>query len=109
MVCNADEGTRGLYGPQCLGGDPTPFWGMLIAGYAIAQGRLYLHSGRVPLAIERLKKAIEQAQDAGLLGENILGTSFSFHIHIARGPGPLSVVRRQPFSIPWRGTGACPA
>lgn len=90
VVCNADEGDPGAFMDRSvLEGDPHALLeGMLIAGYAIGakEGYIYIRA-EYPLAIERLKKAIEQAQDAGLLGENILGTSFSFHIHIAQGAG----------------------
>ena len=70
-------------------GDPHKMLeGMMIAAYAVRaqEGYIYVRA-EYPLAIERLKKAIAQAEEAGLLGDNILGTDFSFRIHINRGAG----------------------
>jgi len=62
--------------------------GMIIAGIACgaSEGYIYVRA-EYPLAVSRLKRAIEQAKEFGLLGENILGSNFSFNIHINRGAG----------------------
>lgn len=62
--------------------------GMMIAAYAVQahEGYIYVRA-EYPLAVRRLKIAIEQAEEKGLLGDNILGTGFSFHLHINRGAG----------------------
>ena len=62
--------------------------GMMIAAYAVGaqEGYIYVRA-EYPLAISRLKLAIQQAEKKGLLGDNILGTDFSFHLHINRGAG----------------------
>ena len=62
--------------------------GMMIAAYATGsqEGYIYVRA-EYPLAISRLKNAIAQAEEAGLLGDNILGSGFSFKIHINRGAG----------------------
>ena len=90
IVCNADEGDPGAFMDRSvLEGDPHGLLeGMIIAGYAVGaqEGYIYIRA-EYPLAIERLKKALSQAEAAGFLGENILGSSFSFHIHIAQGAG----------------------
>ena len=61
---------------------------MIIAAYAVGaqEGYVYVRA-EYPLAVSRLKTAIAQAEEAGFLGENILGSGFSFHIHINRGAG----------------------
>lgn len=90
MICNADEGDPGAYMDRStLEGDPhSVLEGMAIAGYAIGatQGYIYIRA-EYPLAIERLEIAIKQAEDLGLLGENILGTNFSFKIELRWGAG----------------------
>ncbi|HEY9766709.1 MAG TPA: NADH-quinone oxidoreductase subunit NuoF [Chroococcales cyanobacterium] len=90
VVCNADEGDPGAFMDRSLlEGDPhAVIEGMMIAGYAIgaSQGFVYVRA-EYPLAIERLEHAIEQAKNVGLLGENILGTSFSFDLEIRMGAG----------------------
>lgn len=70
-------------------GDPHKMLeGMIIAAYAVGaqEGYVYVRA-EYPLAVSRLKTAIAQAEEAGFLGENILGSGFSFHIHINRGAG----------------------
>lgn len=90
VVCNADEGDPGAFMDRSLlEGDPHAILeGMAIAGYAVGarQGYIYVRA-EYPLAIERLGIAIEQARDRGLLGENILGTDFSFDIELRKGSG----------------------
>ncbi|MDD3233965.1 MAG: NADH-quinone oxidoreductase subunit NuoF [Candidatus Omnitrophota bacterium] len=90
VICNADEGDPGAYMDRSvLEGDPhSVIEGLIIAGYAIGAGRGYMYiRAEYPLAVERVKKAIEQAYECGLLGKNILGTDFSFDIDIRLGAG----------------------
>ena len=90
VCCNADEGDPGAFMDRSiLEGDPhAVLEAMAIAGYAIgaSQGYIYVRA-EYPLAIERLKLAIAQAEEAGFLGDNILGTDFCFRLHINRGAG----------------------
>ncbi len=90
VICNADEGDPGAYMDRSvLEGDPhSVIEGLIIAGYAIGAGSGYMYiRAEYPLAVERVKKAIEQAYECGLLGKNILGTDFSFDIDIRLGAG----------------------
>ena len=90
VVCNGDEGDPGAFMDRSImEGDPhRMIEGMMIAAYAVQaqEGYIYVRA-EYPLAIERLKTAISQAEAIGLLGDNILGTNFSFHLHINRGAG----------------------
>jgi NADH-quinone oxidoreductase subunit F len=90
LICNADEGDPGAFMNRSLiESDPhAVLEGMLIAGYAIGAGKgiIYIRA-EYPLAIERLKKAIKQMRDCGLLGQGILGSDFSFDIKIKEGAG----------------------
>lgn len=90
VVCNADEGDREHFRIRSImEGDPhSVIEAMAICGYSIgaSKGLVYIRA-EYPLAIERLRIAIEQAEKYGLLGENILGTDFSFHIEIRYGAG----------------------
>jgi len=90
MVCNADEGDPGaLMDRSVLEGDPHRLIeGMLIGGYAIgaSEGIIYCRA-EYPLAIERLEKAMAQAKEKNYLGENILGTDFTFNLRIKKGAG----------------------
>ncbi len=90
VVCNGDEGDPGAFMDRSvMEGDPHKMIeGMIIAGYAVGaqEGYIYVRA-EYPLAISRLKIAIAQAEEAGLLGDNILGTGYSFHLHINRGAG----------------------
>ncbi|SDF20375.1 NADH-quinone oxidoreductase subunit NuoF [Sporolituus thermophilus] len=90
VVCNADEGDPGAFMDRSvLEGDPhRVIEGMAICGYAIGadEGYVYVRA-EYPLAIKRLKLAIKQAEDMGLLGDNILGTGFNFHLKIKEGAG----------------------
>ncbi len=90
IICNADEGDPGAFMDRSLlEGDPHAILeGMLIGAYAIGADEGYIYCrAEYPLAIKRLKTAIAQAEEAGLLGENILGSNFSCHIHIKEGAG----------------------
>ena len=90
VVCNGDEGDPGAFMDRSImEGDPHKMIeGMMIAAYAVGaqEGYIYVRA-EYPLAISRLKLAIEQAEEAGLLGEHIMGTDFSFKLHINRGAG----------------------
>lgn len=90
VVCNGDEGDPGAFMDRSvMEGDPHKMLeGMIIAGYAVGakEGYIYVRA-EYPLAIKRLKVAIAQAEEAGILGDNILGSGYSFRIHINRGAG----------------------
>ncbi|MDO4544857.1 MAG: NADH-quinone oxidoreductase subunit NuoF [Bacillota bacterium] len=90
VVCNGDEGDPGAFMDRSImEGDPHKMLeGMMIAGYAAgaAEGYIYVRA-EYPLAVKRLETAIEQAKEAGILGENILGSDFSFDIKIVKGAG----------------------
>jgi len=90
MVCNADEGDPGAYMDRStLEGDPHSILeAMTIAGYAIGANKGYIYiRAEYPLAIDRLENAIQQSTEYGLLGENILGSDFSFTIELRLGAG----------------------
>jgi NADH-quinone oxidoreductase subunit F len=90
VVCNADEGDPGAFMDRSLlEGDPhSLIEGMTICGYAIGAQEGYIYCrAEYPLAIKRLQVAIAQAEEYGLLGDNILNTDFSFHLHIKEGAG----------------------
>ena len=90
IICNADEGDPGAFMDRSLlEGDPHAILeGMIIGAYAIGADEGYIYCrAEYPLAIKRLKQAIAQAEEAGLLGENILGTDFNCTIHIKEGAG----------------------
>ncbi len=90
MLCNADEGDPGAFMDRSvLEGDPhSLIEGMIIGAYCIgaSQGYVYVRA-EYPLAVERLQKAIDIARDMGLIGNNILGTDFSFDLEIRMGSG----------------------
>jgi len=90
IICNADEGDPGAFMDRSiLEGDPNSVLeAMAIAGYATgaSKGFIYIRA-EYPLAVNRIKIAIEQARSFGLLGENILGTDFSFDIELKYGAG----------------------
>ena len=90
VVCNGDEGDPGAFmDGSVMEGDPYRLIeGMTIAAYAVGaqEGYIYVRA-EYPLSVARLRKAIRQAEEKGLLGENIMGTDFSFHMHINRGAG----------------------
>ncbi len=90
IICNADEGDPGAFMDRSLlEGDPhAVLEGMLIGAYTIGAKEGYIYArAEYPLAIERLNVALEQMSDIGLLGENILGSNFSFHLKIKQGAG----------------------
>ncbi len=90
VICNGDEGDPGAFMDRAImeGNPHSVLEGMMIGAYAIgaSQGYIYVRN-EYPLSVERLKGAIEQARVAGLLGEHILGSDFSFDIRINRGGG----------------------
>ena len=90
IVCNGDEGDPGAFMDRSvMEGDPHKVLeGMLIAGIAVGSDEGYIYvRAEYPMAVQRLKTAIAQAEELGLLGENILGSGFNFKIHINRGAG----------------------
>jgi len=90
VVCNADEGDPGAFMDRSvIEGDPHSLLeGITIAAYAIGAKEGYIYCrAEYPLAIHRLKVGIAQAEEYGLLGDNILGTDFSFHLKIKEGAG----------------------
>lgn len=90
IICNADEGDPGAFMDRSvLEGDPhSVLEGMCIGGYAIGADEAYIYCrAEYPLAIHRLEVAIKQAEEIGLLGDNILGSGFNFKIHIKKGAG----------------------
>ena len=90
IICNADEGDPGAYmNRNEIESDPHSLLeGMIIGGYVMgaAEGIIYVRA-EYPLAIHRLNRALEQAREYGLLGENILGRGFNFNIEIVEGAG----------------------
>ena len=90
IVANADEGDPGAFmNRSLLEGDPHALLeGMTLAGFAIGAEHGYVYCrAEYPLALERLRIALAQAQECGLLGDNILGSGFNFHIKIKEGAG----------------------
>lgn len=90
LICNADEGDPGAFMDRALleGNPHLVLEGMLIAAYAIgsSQGYVYVRA-EYPLAAKHIKNAVKQAEELGLLGDNILSTDFSFHLKIKEGAG----------------------
>jgi len=90
VICNADEGDPGAYMDRCvLEGNPHLILeGMMIGAWAIGARKGYVYvRNEYPLAVKNSQIAVEQARELGLLGDNILGSSFSFDVEIARGGG----------------------
>ncbi len=90
VVCNADEGDPGAFMDRSiLEGDPNSvIEGMVIAGHTVGARHGYIYvRAEYPLAVQRLKIALNQAREHGLLGKNILGSSFDFDIEIRMGSG----------------------
>jgi len=90
VICNADEGDPGAYMDRSvLEGNPhAVIEGMIIGSFAIGAQHGYVYvRNEYPLAVKHLQKAITQAEEYGLLGENILNSGFSFNIKISRGGG----------------------
>ncbi len=90
VICNADEGDPGAFMDRViLESDPQQvIEGMVIAGYTIGaqEGYIYIRA-EYPLAIERVKKALKEAEEIGILGKNILESNFNFYISIIQGAG----------------------
>ena len=90
VVCNGDEGDPGAFMDRSImeGAPHCVLEGMMIAALAAGctEGYIYVRA-EYPLAVERLKTAIRKAEEAGLLGDHILGSDFSFRMHINRGAG----------------------
>lgn len=90
VICNADEGDPGAYMDRgVLEGDPhSVLEGMVIGGYAMGAGEgvIYVRE-EYPLAVVRVREAIHQAAEAGLLGDNIFDSGFNFHVRVAKGAG----------------------
>ncbi len=90
VVCNGDEGDPGAFMDRSImeGNPHSVIEGMMIAGLAVGSSEGYIYvRAEYPLAVDRLRIAIQKAEDLGLLGDNIMGTNFSFHLHINRGAG----------------------
>jgi NADH-quinone oxidoreductase subunit F len=90
VICNADEGDPGAYMDRSLleGNPHSVLEGILIGAYAIGSSNGYIYArNEYPLAVTNIGIAIEKAREYGLLGENILGSGFSFDIKINRGGG----------------------
>ena len=90
LICNADEGDPGAFMDRSImEGDPhTVIEGMVIAAYAMGatEGYIYIRA-EYPLAVKRIRLAVKQADDKGLLGDNILGSGLNFRIRIKEGAG----------------------
>ncbi len=90
VICNADEGDPGAYMDRSvLEGNPHQVLeGMMIGAWAVGAQHGYVYvRNEYPLAVKHARRAVEQSREHGLLGESILGTSFSFDVEIARGGG----------------------
>ena len=90
VICNADEGDPGAYMDRCvLEGNPhLVLEGMMIGAWAVGAQKGYVYvRNEYPLAVKHSDIAVQQARELGLLGENILGSCFSFDVEIARGGG----------------------
>ena len=90
VVCNGDEGDPGAFMDRSImeGNPHSILEGMMIAGVATGatEGYIYVRA-EYPLAVKRLQTAIEKATEVGLLGDDIMGSGFCFHMHINRGAG----------------------
>ena len=90
IVCNGDEGDPGAFMDRSImeGNPHSVLEGMMIAGLAAGSSEGYIYvRAEYPLAVNRLKTAIAKAEQYGLLGDNIMGTKFSFHMHVNKGAG----------------------
>ncbi|MDY6893344.1 MAG: NADH-ubiquinone oxidoreductase-F iron-sulfur binding region domain-containing protein [Chloroflexota bacterium] len=90
VICNADEGDPGAYMDRCiLEGNPHLILeGMMIGAWAVGARKGYVYvRNEYPLAVKHARIAVEQARELGLLGDNIMGSSFSFDVDISRGGG----------------------
>lgn len=90
VVCNGDEGDPGAFmdGSVMEGDSYRLIEGMMLAAYAVSAQNGYIYvRAEYPMSVARLRHAIAELEKRNLLGENILGTDFSFHMHINRGAG----------------------
>jgi NADH:ubiquinone oxidoreductase subunit F (NADH-binding)/(2Fe-2S) ferredoxin/NAD-dependent dihydropyrimidine dehydrogenase PreA subunit len=90
VICNADEGDPGAYMDRCvLEGNPhLVLEGMMIGALAVGAQKGYVYvRNEYPLAVKHVRMAVEQSREHGFLGTNIMGSSFSFDVEIARGGG----------------------
>ena len=90
VVCNGDEGDPGAFmAGSVMEGDPFKLIeGMMIAGYAVRAENGYIYvRAEYPMSVARLRNAIKLLEERGLLGDNILGSDFNFHMHINKGAG----------------------
>lgn len=90
VVCNGDEGDPGAFMDRSImEGDPHRMLeGMMIAALAVGAKEAYIYvRAEYPMAVSRLQNAIKQAEELGLMGDNVLGTDFSIKFHINRGAG----------------------
>ena len=90
IVCNGDEGDPGAFMDRSImeGNPHSVLEGMMIAGRAVGSDEGYIYvRAEYPLAVSRLKAAIAKAEEYGLLGDHIMGSDFSFRIHVNRGAG----------------------
>ena len=90
IVCNGDEGDPGAFMDRSImeGNPHSVLEGMMIAGLAVGahEGYIYVRA-EYPLAVQRLRTAIAKAEEKGILGNNIMGSGFDFHLHVNRGAG----------------------
>ena len=90
IVCNGDEGDPGAFMDRSImeGNPHSVLEGMMIAGLAVGSDEGYIYvRAEYPLAVSRLKAAIAKAEEYGILGDHIMGTDFSFRIHVNTGAG----------------------
>lgn len=90
VICNADEGDPGAFMDRSImeGNPHSVIEGMAIAGFAIGADKGYVYiRAEYPLAVKRIKKAVQDAKDAGVLGKNLFDTNFSFDITVMEGAG----------------------
>ena len=90
IVCNGDEGDPGAFMDRSImeGNPHSVLEGMMIAGRAVGSNEGYIYvRAEYPLAVSRLKAAIAKAEEYGLLGDHVMGTDFSFRIHVNMGAG----------------------
>ncbi|MEG0779211.1 MAG: NADH-ubiquinone oxidoreductase-F iron-sulfur binding region domain-containing protein [Oscillospiraceae bacterium] len=90
VVCNGDEGDPGAFMDRSVmeGNPHSVIEGMMIAARCIGSDEGYIYvRAEYPLAVQRLHTAIDKAVEMGLLGDNILGSGFNFHLHVSRGAG----------------------
>ena len=110
VCCNADEGDPGAFMDRSvLEGDPhVVLEAMAIAGYAIgaSQGYIYVRA-EYPMSVSRLRHAIAEMENRNLLGDNILGTDFCFHMHINRGAGAFVCGEGSALTASIEGNEAC--